>query len=403
MEAGYQGRKPDAPWRKKAATRIEKYRMSPLVVRVFDAHGNAIQQADVRIRMRRHAFGFGSTFHVRLVDDMSSDAIRYRQTFEELFEALVPVPVLIPQHTPDAKQGNYANQLLSDLTNTLRWANDRHLPMRGHTLVWGNLQPWSNAFVAAKKPNKILSSIREHEKYVLNKTKDVIHEWDAINHPIRFQKDLRDVFGPSVYSDLLAEQRTMTSAKLIINEALFDNDREERFFQFMKKFQSQSPSKADGIGFQSHFSINNLRGIEDLWRRYERFAPLVDRLVVTEYDFVCNDDKLHADYLRDILTLSFSHPKMTGFINWGFWAGYHWKPEGTLIRKDWAERPALKIWRDLVHETWSTNLDRQTDTEGQVKTKAFFGDYEITVSVKGKTLTEIWTHTAQSGPLLVEL
>ena len=403
MEAGYQGREPNAPWREAAAARIEKYRMSPLVVRVFDAQGNAIQQADVRIRMRRHAFGFGSTFHVRLVDDMSSNAIRYRQIFEELFEALVPVPALIPQHTPDAKQGNYANQLLSDLANTLQWANDRHLPMRGHTLVWGNLQPWSNAFVAENKPNKILSSIRKHEKYVLDLTKDVIHEWDAINHPIRFQKDLRDVFGPSVYADLFTEQRTMTSAKLIVNEALFDNDREEQFFQFMKEFQRQVPSKADGIGFQSHFSVNNLRGMEDLWRRYERFAPLVDRLVVTEYDFVCNDDKLHADYLRDILTLSFSHPKMTGFINWGFWAGYHWKPEGTFIRKDWTERPALNIWRNLVHETWSTNLDRQTNTEGQVKTKAFFGDYEITVSVKGKTLTQIWTHTAQSGPLLLEL
>ena len=85
--------------------------------------------------------------------------------------------------------------------------------------------------------------------------------------------------------------------------------------------------------------------MEDLWRRYQRFAPLVDRLVVTEYDFVCNDDELHADYLRDVLTLSFSHPKMTAFINWGFWAGYHWKPEGTLIRKDWTERPAIKIWR----------------------------------------------------------
>ena len=110
----------------------------------------------------------------------------------------------------------------------------------------------------------------------------------------------------------------------------------------MKNFQEQASFKADGIGFQSHFSINNLRGMEDLWRRYQRFAPLVDRLVVTEYDFVCNDDELHADYLRDVLTLSFSHPKMTAFINWGFWAGYHWKPEGTLIRKDWTERPAIK-------------------------------------------------------------
>ena len=403
MEAGYQGREPDAPWRQDADARIAKYRTAPLIVRVLDPHGNTIQQADVRIRMRRHAFGFGSTFHVRLVDDISPDAIRYRQTFEELFHALVPVPALIPQHTPHTKDGNYANQLLSDLTNTLKWAHGRRLPMRGHTLVWGNLKPWSNAFVTAGEPEKILSFIHEHENYVLHKTKDFIHEWDAINHPIRFQKDLRDIFGASIYSELLAEQRTMTSAHLIVNEALFDNDREELFFQFMKKLQQQASSKADGIGFQSHFSINNLRGMEDLWRRYQRFAPLVDRLVVTEYDFVCNDDELHADYLRDVLTLSFSHPKMTAFINWGFWAGYHWKPEGTLIRKDWTERPAIKIWRELVHKTWATNTDMQTDAKGQVETKAFFGDYEITVSVHGNSVTQMWTHSAENEPLVVEL
>ena len=403
MEAGYQGREPDAPWRKEAEARIKEHRTSPLIVRVLDVNGHAIPQADVRIRMHRHAFGFGSTFQVRLVDDISPDAIRYRQTFEDLFHALVPVPALIPQHTPHAKDGNYANQLLSDLTNTLKWAYDRQLPMRGHTLVWGNLQPWSNTFVAAGEPEKILSSIRAHEQYVLHKTKDFIHEWDAINHPIRFQKDLRDVFGPSIYSELFTEQRMMTSARLIINEALFDNTREDKFFAFMKTFQEQASSRADGIGFQSHFSINNLRGMEDLWRRYERFAPLVDRLVVTEYDFVCNDDELHADYLRDVLTLSFSHPKMTGFINWGFWAGYHWKPEGTLIRKDWTERPAVKIWQELVHEKWATNTDLQTDTKGQVETKAFFGDYEITVSVNGTSTTQMWTHVADNGPLVVEL
>ena len=403
MEAGYQGREPDAPWRKEAEARIKEHRTSPLIVRVLDMDGHAIPQADVRIRMRRHAFGFGSTFQVRLVDDISPDAIRYRQTFEELFHALVPVPALIPQHTPHAKDGNYASQLLSDLTNTLKWAYDRQLPMRGHTLVWGNLQPWSNTFVAAGEPEKILSSIRAHEQYVLHKTKDFIHEWDAINHPIRFQKDLRDVFGSSIYSKLFTEQRMMTSARLIINEALFDNTREDKFFTFMKTFQEQASSRADGIGFQSHFSINNLRGMEDLWRRYERFAPLVDRLVVTEYDFVCNDDELHADYLRDVLTLSFSHPKMTGFINWGFWAGYHWKPEGTLIRKDWTERPAVKIWQELVHEKWATNTDLQTDTKGQVETKAFFGDYEITVSVNGTSTTQMWTHVADNGPLVVEL
>ena len=146
MEAGYQGREPDAVWRQDADARIAKYRTAPLIVRVLDPHGNTIQQADVRIRMRRHAFGFGSTFQVRLVDDMSPDAIRYRQTFEELFHALVPVPALIPQHTPHAKDGNYANQLLSDLTNTLHWADRPSTPhARAHTCL-GKLETMEQRF-----------------------------------------------------------------------------------------------------------------------------------------------------------------------------------------------------------------------------------------------------------------
>ena len=71
---------------------------------------------------------------------------------------------------------------------------------------------------------------------------------------------------------------------------------------------------------------------------------------------------------------------MTSFINWGFWAGDHWKPEGTLIRKDWKERPAVGVWRDLVKGKWWTEGSTATNEQGKaVIDGAFFGVYEITV------------------------
>ena len=167
----------------------------------------------------------------------------------------------------------------------------------------------------------------------------------------------------------------------------------------MVHLQESDRVKADGVGFQSHYTTLDLLGIEDLWRRYERFAPLVDRLVITEYDFVCNDDELHADYTRDIVTLAFSHPKMTGFIHWGFWAGNHWKPEGALIREDWTERPAVQVWRDLVKGEWWTEADVTTDAEGNAAVPAaFFGTYEITVGREG---AGIHSHVPDGG--LVEV
>ena len=402
MSGGYQGREPDAPWRKKADERIRKHRTGPLRIKAVGPSGDPLKATAVHARMIRHDFGFGSTFKSKYLLKNNDDSIRYRNAFDDLFSCLVPVPVLIPRHTPNMHTGNYANQQLLGLGRVLQWGTDRHMSFRGHTLVWGNLQPWSNELVREKKPQGILNFLREHRNYILPLTKGVIQEWDAINHPLRFQKDLRDVFGENVYRDLLAEQSKATDSALIINEALFDNTREDAFFELMTYLQKGRRIKADGIGFQSHYTVQNLRGMEDLWRRYERFAPLVDRMVVTEYDLVCNDDQLHADYLRDILTLTFSHPKMTGFVNWGFWAGDHWKPEGTLIRKDWKERPAVSAWRDLVKNKWWTVKSTETDEDGKALIEAaFYGVYEIRVG-KGRN-RQVVKHLPGSDPVSITI
>ena len=378
METGYQGREPDAPWRKHAEKRITQFRTGKLQIKITDSLGQPVPGSKIKVRMQRHAFGFGSTFKSKYLLEDDLNAQKYRNTFDELFSCLVPVPSLIPRHSPNMHSGNYAKKQLQGLQRVMEWAQGKEMSMRGHTLVWGNLQPWSNELAKAGQKEDILAFMNQHLHYVLSQTQGFINEWDAINHPIRFQKDLRDLFGEKIYEQLLDEQKRATDSALIINEALFDNQREDSFYEFMVKLQTRDGPKADGIGFQSHFTTHNLRGMEDLWRRYQRFSPLANRMVVTEYDLVCNDDQLHADYLRDILTLTFSHPKMTGFINWGFWAGEHWKPEGGLFRKDWKARPAVKVWRDLVKKNWWTEAEIRTNQKGEAQiNRAFYGVYEI--------------------------
>lgn len=124
-------------------------------------------------------------------------------------------------------------------------------------------------------------------------------------------------------------------------------------------------------------------------------------LTVTEYDLQTLDDQLHADHLRDLLTLSFSHPQMTGFVIWGFWEKRHWKPTAALFKNDWSERPAVKVWRDLVKTKWWTNTDLLTDAAGQSAADGFFGWYDITVEKDGKSKAfEIKHATNGSKPVL---
>src|SRR5438045_8528998 len=53
---------------------------------------------------------------------------------------------------------------------------------------------------------------------------------------------------------------------------------------------------------------------------------------ITELDIDSNDDKLQADYLRDFLPASFSHPNTNGLLMWGSWEPAHWRPNAAMYR-----------------------------------------------------------------------
>src|SRR5213076_2728496 len=56
----YKGREADAPWRKEAEARIEKFRKGDIAVVVNDASGNPVAGADVAIKIKRQAFSWGA-------------------------------------------------------------------------------------------------------------------------------------------------------------------------------------------------------------------------------------------------------------------------------------------------------------------------------------------------------
>lgn len=66
----------------------------------------------------------------------------------------------------------------------------------------------------------------------------------------------------------------------------------------------------------------------------DRFANLVPALQITEFDVGADgDEELAADFTRNALITTSSHPAYTGFVFWGFWEGAHWKPETARWRK----------------------------------------------------------------------
>jgi GH35 family endo-1,4-beta-xylanase len=101
---------------------------------------------------------------------------------------------------------------------------------------------------------------------------------------------------------------------------------------------------------QAHFGWG-LPAIEDVYNRLNSFAKLGKTFAITEFDVNVTDEQLQADFLRDFLTVAFSHPGISSFLMWGFWESEHWLPNAALYRKDWSIKPNGQAWLDLVKKS----------------------------------------------------
>ncbi|NJN33669.1 MAG: T9SS type A sorting domain-containing protein [Saprospiraceae bacterium] len=147
----------------------------------------------------------------------------------------------------------------------------------------------------------------------------------------------------------------------------------------------------DGIGFQGHFSssptgIPRVKEIYDeFWNKYKMESK------VTEYD-ISNlvPPDVQAQYMRDILAITFAHPSMKGFLMWGFWDGAHWLGNAPIYNKDWTVKPSGTAFIDQVFTKWWTDTRVSSVATGEATTRGFKGRYRITIKLPdGKVVFQV--------------
>ncbi len=177
----YAGREPDAPWRKRALERIEQHRKKDLVMIVKDAEGQPLVETEVKLSLKRHAFGFGSAVVAKRFSSESDDDRRYREIVEKLFSIVVFENDLKDGNwAPDFDEGRKARRN-AEIDTAFQWLAERHIDVRGHYLMQVatpfNLHDIKDNAVIRQRT---LDSVKERMAFV----KDRVIEWDVINHPI---------------------------------------------------------------------------------------------------------------------------------------------------------------------------------------------------------------------------
>jgi GH35 family endo-1,4-beta-xylanase len=218
--------------------------------------------------------------------------------------------------------------------------------------------------------------------------------YDVMNEPfgsLLFQQKFGN--DRNAYYQMLADlfkevKRLDRQAKLYLNDAGQENpEPREKFLTFAQELLKRG-APIDGFGVQFHVSRLNptevLRAFDDL----SKGGQVVS---VSEFDSVVSTKRtpeievFQADILRDLLTLTFSHPKTDHFIMWGFWDGDHWLGNGPLFNTDWTPKPAYQTWRKLVYGDWWTRAKGKANMRGEYSLRGFKGQYEITVKSGDKT------------------
>jgi hypothetical protein len=234
-------------------------------------------------------------------------------------------------------------------------------------------------------PQGLRQAASDRVSEMIKLTRGRFHDWDVINEPFA-HNDLMRVLGDEVMADWFKQARAIDpDAVLFLNDyaglaAGGMNTLHKDHFEKTARFLKEHGAPIGGIGLQCHFGWS-VTPPETALRELDRWAKLGLEIHLTEFDIDTTDEDLQADYTRDLLTLAFSHPSVTAIMTWGFWEGRHWRPDAALWHKDWTLKPNGKAWLDLTTRDWWTSASGVTAADGSFKTRGFFGNHEVTVSL----------------------
>jgi len=405
-KGSYRGQEQDAAWRKAALQRIETLRKGLLQVRVVDAEGKPVVNAQVRAEMQRHAFGFGSVVHPVYLMAKDDDGERYRNIVAKYMNK-APLETGFRWQNWFRGSQDYRRKMRDRLDQSLDWLNEHDIEVRGHYLMWAPLSPGTQPEALLTDGPALREALFAHIAEKSRFAGQRVQEWDAINHIIGWGQRYSDVTGSQeIYAQVIRLGRKLNAhADMWINEGqiLPGGSRRESYLE-MARYLIQQQAAPDGIGFMSHFTSGSLTAIDELKRVFDEFAQLGLPLQLTELDVDTGfDEQLQADYLRDVLIISFSHPAMEAINLWGFWQGRHWRPNAALWRENWKIKPAGQVWLDLVHKQWRTIANGTSDRKGRFETKGFLGAYDITVVHNKKSKTQEYTLTKNSSGITISI
>lgn len=414
----YMGQDPQASWRELADQRIQTHRTGIMTIRVTDAEGTPVPDAQVRVEMQRHAFQFATsvslpTWHGRSPDgrEFSEDDLRTYRTRSMAYFNRVELEDVYTWRTWEAAKDSETFQNM--LTEMVTWYRERNI-----SLDAGPLWIAHPDRLPQPPPSDIPDALRASITHRIQEADPALMDWTVIRETAG-NHTLLDSQGVQVLADSFrTAQQARPDARLWLEEAdirhAIANGAFEKFqippnHGWLGWFEDQTVPLY-GLKVQAQGGLLHNFGPEHWWR-------ILDS-VETRFDLPLRFTRLHVNYrnptpeeqayqenhFRDTLRTLFAHPSVEGISLAGFWSRAHPFPTAALWDAQWDPTPLGQIYLDLVYDAWWTQETGTTNAEGLYEIRGFQGTHQVQITTPdGQEIRRLLDLETDQAELLISL
>ncbi len=373
----YVGMEDDAVWRKKAFERIEKIRKGDVLLS-FSKSGEPLKNKKIEIKQIEHEFSWGATVNAA---DILNDQNQLKYLSRDFNEIVFANDLKIKSWH---REKNRARTLAA-----IEKVSETDLNIKGHVLIWPGFQ-YQNKEVREMEdqPEALRQLIRDHVVNITETTKGKISHWDVVNEAYT-NKDFQRITGSEevlydgfrILKELQPNVGRFTNEYGIISKGGIDFEKQQWYYNYIKRIDKYTGGLVDGIGIQCHIG-SDLTPPEKVVSILNYYGTLNKKISISEFTMEINDAEIRKQYTSDFIIAAFSQPNVSEFLFWGFHS--EGNPKAILYNKDWSFAPMGEAFYELVHQKWQTNIASKTSKTGELLVNGFYGTYEYSYKENGK-------------------
>ncbi|MBE7052939.1 MAG: hypothetical protein E7391_01535 [Ruminococcaceae bacterium] len=398
----YEGCEEDAQWRKDALARIEQVRRGDIKVIVKDENGNIIPNADVKVEMYEHEIMLSMAGATDTKTYMDNE--QYRKSVVENFNSLGTEGGLHRMFEDQTQQITY-----TEVPKIYEWAkaNGMNKALKGHALIWDtdpgenvpNLPEYKNTKIGTyldvlNDKDALDAEVKAHFEWI-GKNLPIINYWDVSNEDggrlaTPSNQTIKNVHGKEVLVNWYKYAReALPHAKLLLTDGwttpgsvLWEETQGPFFWWAVENLDF------DIIGDQGHTGYTTTP--ENIVKRLDELSKAGKPIHITEFDTgtIGEDQNYQGNLVRDALIAYFACENVEYIQLWGHrdWSSKT-KTDRIMYEYDWTIKPSGKVFQDLFYNKWWTKEAGKTDANGEFNVKGYFGDYTVTATANGKTVS----------------